>query len=61
MDRRPMTFAETAELCKLLDQLTVASAVEASSAHATGPEFEKFKELDDRVSEIAGRIHQLLG
>jgi hypothetical protein len=61
MDSRLMTSAETAELCRLLDQLTVASAVEASAGHATGPDFEHFKQLDDRVSEITARIQKLLG
>ncbi len=56
-----MTAAETAELCELLDQLTAAAAVEANSQHATGPEFEHFKRLDDQVSEISERIQRLLG
>jgi len=56
-----MTSTEIVELRKLLDQLTVASAIEASSAHVTGAEFENFIQLDDRVAEIAERIHKLLG
>jgi hypothetical protein len=57
-----MTSEDTTKLLrKLLEELTAASEVEATGKHATGAQFENFKQLDDQVSEIAERIDRLLG